>query len=224
MNKKGKYRKNALIIAGGEIKDYNKMKELILPSFYENTMVISADRGVYNTMRLGFKPHVLIGDMDSIDSDIKDKYKHELSFTRFISAPPDKDESDTRLAVEYAVGKGIKDIMITGASGGRLDHTFANLMMLASPGLEDLDIRILTENMEAFLIERPCTIKGEPGKLISIFSVTPHTTFIRTEGLKYELKNERLQQSPVRGLSNVFTAREALLEFSDGKLLIIKEL
>jgi len=162
--------------------------------------------------------------MDSIDGDIKKKKTKELSKTKYISVSHDKDESDTRLAVDHAVGMGIKNIIITGALGGRVDHTFANIMLLASPGLDGIDAKILTGDSEIFMTDKSCTIDGEPGKLISIFSLAPYTYFIKTKGLKYGLKNERLDFSPVRGLSNVFTTAEAEIDIREGQLLIIKQL
>lgn len=224
MNINRENKKNAVIIAGGEIKDHARMRKLLLSSCGDNALIISADGGIYNTLKLGFKPHIVIGDMDSIGKNIKKKYGDGLSGVEFIPALREKDESDSQLAVGHAVGMGIKNITLAGAAGGRIDHTLANIMLLASPGFRDADIRILTETMEVFFVDRSCTIKGGPGKLISIFSLTPHTKFIKTDGLKYRLKNERLDLSPVRGLSNVFTGKEAALDFRDGKLLIIKEI
>lgn len=211
-------------MGNGEIKDHAKLKTMIISSCRENTLIISADGGLHNTLKLGFKPDIIIGDMDSISLQEMTGYGEDFSGTELISASLEKDESDTRLAVEHAAWMGIEDIIITGATGGRLDHTFANIMLLASPGLDGVAIRILTETSEIFSSDKSCTIKGVPGKLISIFSLTPCTTFVRTEGLKYELKDEKLYLSPVRGLSNNFTADKALLDFKDGRLLIIKEL
>ena len=224
MDNKKINKKTAVIVANSEIKDYKKMKEIITSYCGKDPFVISVDGGLHNTMELGFSPHLVIGDMDSISLREKGKLMEKIPAIEFISARHDKDESDTRLAVEHAVGIGIKDIIISGATGGRLDHTFANIMLLASQDLEGITVRILSETSEAFSSEKSCKIKGIPGKMISIFSLTPYTSFTRTEGLKFELKNEKLYQSPVRGLSNVFTSDEAILEFNDGKLLIIKEL
>lgn len=219
-----KNNKTALIVANGEIRDHKKMKEVIISYCGKDPFIISADGGLQSTLEMGFKPHVIIGDMDSISPREKAGAEKRLSTAEFISARQDKDESDTRLAVEHAAGMGISNIILAGATGGRLDHTFANIMLLASPGLEGITVRLLTETSETFYAEKSCRIKGTPGKMISIFSLTAYTTFIRTEGLKFELKDEKLYQSPVRGLSNVFTSGEVFLDFTDGKLLIIKEL
>jgi len=213
--------RGAVVIANGEIRDHARIG-MVIKSFHKfEPFVISADGGIENTARLGLIPHVVIGDMDSID---RQKYAGMLPRTRFIPVSGEKDESDTRLAVEYALKQGMEDITIAGASGKRIDHTFANIMILAAPGLENASVRIVTEESEVFCMHGPGTIKGSPGKLVSLFSLTPYTSFIKTSGLMYPLEDEKLYQSPVKGLSNVFTSDEAGLEFSEGKLLVIRQL
>lgn len=226
MNNDKKDIRKAIIIANGPIKYPEKIRRILISRSFtdSNTMIVSADGGVSNTLELGLIPDIIIGDMDSIDGDIKKKKAKELSKTKYICVSHDKDESDTRLAVDHAAGMGIKNIIITGALGGRIDHTFANMMLLASPGLSGMNIKIITDNSEMFVINGSHMFNGVPGKLISIFSLTPYTYFIKTKGLKYELKNEKLDFSPVRGLSNVFTAAEAEIDIKEGQLLIIRQL
>ena len=213
--------KYALIIANGIIRDYKRIKKLLSSYCGDDPLIISADGGIENTIRLGLNPNIVIGDMDSLD---REKYDRELSEVNFISVDTEKDESDTRLAVEYALEKKIKDITIAGATGGRLDHTFANMLILASQELDDVSARIIDEESEISCMHASGTVKGKTGDLISIFSLTPFTRFTKTSGLKYPLAVEKLYQSPVRGLSNVFTSEKAILDFDEGKLLIIKQI
>ncbi|HAJ96042.1 MAG TPA: thiamine diphosphokinase, partial [Actinobacteria bacterium] len=212
-------------MANGPIKYPEKIRRILdSRSFTDsNALIVSADGGVSNTLELGLMPDIIIGDMDSIDRDIKKKKIKELLNTKYICASHDKDESDSRLAVEHAVEMGIKKIIITGALGDRMDHSFANMMLLASPALDGIDIKIITDDSEIFVINKSCTVDSEPGKLISIFSLSPYTYFIKTKGLKYGLKNEKLDFSPVKGLSNVFTAAEAEIDIKEGQLLIIRQ-
>lgn len=226
MNHSKKKIKKAVIIANGPLGRPERIRRILISRSFtgSDTLIISADGGVSGTLKLGLKPDIIIGDMDSIDGDIKKKKIKELSNTKYISVSHDKDESDTRLAVDHAAGMGVNSIIITGAIGGRVDHTFANMMLLASPGLDGIDAKILTGDSEIFVTGKSCTVDGEPGKLISIFSLSPYTYFIKTKGLKYGLKNEKLDFSPVRGLSNIFTAAKAEIDIKEGRLLIIRQL
>ncbi|MBU4450700.1 MAG: thiamine diphosphokinase, partial [Actinobacteria bacterium] len=77
---------------------------------------------------------------------------------------------------------------------------------------------------EIFVTRKSCQIAGAAKKMVSLFSLSPYTNFIKTGGLKYKLKNEKLLFSPVRGLSNAFTGSKARIEIGEGTLLIVKEL
>ena len=87
-------------------------------------MLIAADAGLENARKLGLAPQAAIGDFDSCvqPSD----FGGEL-----LVYPKRKDSTDAMLAVQYCLKAGIKDIVLMGALGGRLDHTFANLQLLA---------------------------------------------------------------------------------------------
>lgn len=217
----------AVIVANGFIRDpsltYKRMNGRF--GFTRDDIVVCADGGASNALKMGLLPDVVIGDMDSIKFGVKEKIREKSQKTRYISTSPQKDESDTQLAVEYAMGlRGIKKIMITGAVGDRIDHTLANIILLSSPGLEDIDVRILTDNSDMFIVRKPVVISGVPGKTITLLSLSPYTYFTGTRGLKYELKEEKLDFSPVRGLSNEFVDKKVKLDIREGTLLVIREL
>jgi thiamine pyrophosphokinase len=216
----------ALIVTNGYIKDPGLTYKRIT-KFYdygENTLIIAADGGAGNCFNLKLMPDIVIGDMDSINIGIIEKLNIEHKTIKFISSSTEKDESDTQLAVDYAARRGINNILIVGAIGDRIDHSLANLFLLSSPLYEALNIKILAGSYEIFTSNKSLNIEGEPGKTLSIFSLTPYTFFIKTSGLKYKLKNEKLFFSPVRGLSNIFLGNKAKLDIKEGTLLLIKEL
>ncbi|MCL5070859.1 MAG: thiamine diphosphokinase [Actinobacteria bacterium] len=220
--------KNIVIVSNGVIKDYRLICKRLKQDYKfdrnGNTLVIAADGGAKNCFNMKFMPDIVIGDMDSITIKAIESITSVKKPIKFINSVPEKDESDTQLAVDYAVGLGTKKILIVGAVGDRVDHTLANIFLLASPSAENSDIRILTEDSEIFVTKKSCQITGAAGKTVSLFSLSPCTNFIRTSGLKYRLKNEKLLFSPVRGLSNAFIGSKARIEISEGILLIIKEL
>jgi len=217
-----------IIITNGIIKDYGLINKRLIQDykFEKNagTLIIAADGGAQNCLNLRLVPDIVIGDMDSITIKVVESITSGKKPIKFINSVHEKDESDTQLAVDYAVGLGAKKILIIGATGDRIDHTLANLFLLASPSAEKSDIRILTENSEIFVTRKSCQITGTAGKTVSLFSLGPYTKFVKTSGLKYKLKNEKLLFSPVRGLSNTFTGSKARIEISEGTLLIMKEL
>ncbi len=215
----------AIIITNGFIENPALTYKRITALFgFVDCLIVSADGGAENALKMNLIPDVVIGDMDSIKVTVKENIRVKSNKTRYISTSTDKDKSDTQLAVEYALKLGIKKMIIVGTLGDRIDHSLANLFLLASPSLRDIDIRILTDNSEIFIIRKPRTLSGEIGKIVTLISLSPYTYFIKTKGLKYKLENEKLMFSPVRGVSNVFTENKVYINIKEGILMIIKQL
>ncbi len=67
--------------------------------------------------------------------------------------PPEKDESDTELALSEALARGATSIVVIGAFGGqRLEHTIANLLLLYLPALASVDMRLVDGPSEVRVI------------------------------------------------------------------------
>ena len=81
-------------------------------------LVLCADGGLQKAEKLGIPCDILIGDMDSGGGDgAKDVMR----------LPMEKDFTDTQSCLEEAVRRGCSHVLITGATGGRLDHLLCNL-------------------------------------------------------------------------------------------------
>ncbi|MDD5622234.1 MAG: thiamine diphosphokinase [Actinomycetota bacterium] len=216
----------AVIVANGVINDpaltYKRVTDLFDPAV--DCIIIGADGGAENALRMNLVPDIVIGDMDSIKAADKEKIRARSNKTGYISTSSYKDKSDAQLAVEYAFDLGIKKIIILGALGGRIDHSIANIFLLASPFLRNIDIRILTDTSEIVIMRKSGAITGDIGATVTLISLSPYTYFIKTEGLKYMLENEKLIFSPVRGISNIFTEKKAYIKIKKGILLVIKQL
>lgn len=100
----------------------------------KNIDYIGVDQGSTYLIRQGIKPLVVIGDMDSIeDEHILD----ELSVKR---VPSIKDDTDTALAVQYALKHGYHNIDLYGVTQKRMDHFLAVLCLLEKYQDENLTI------------------------------------------------------------------------------------
>lgn len=191
---------------------------------YKDAYITAADGGIKNCLSAKADPDAVIGDMDSIDQQDIRALKSDPKDTDFIKYGPDKDESDAQLALEHTAGKVKGKIAVVGALGKRLDHALANIYLLAAPALIKRDIHIFSQYSDVFVTDKTIEISGSPGKRVTLISISPYTYFISSSGLKYPLEQERLYQSPVRGLSNAFIADYARLDITEGILLILKEL
>src|SRR5919109_1955753 len=103
-------------------------------------MVIAADGGALALERWGIVPQLVIGDLDSLGP----KRAAQLGKlgAKIVEFPAEKNESDLELALRQALTTGADDIVLLGIFGGtRLDHTFANVMLLADPSYRGAGLR-----------------------------------------------------------------------------------
>jgi thiamine pyrophosphokinase len=214
----------ALIIAGGELAEWPHPLAGLDPAAPRAgcDYLVCADGGSNHAYRLGLRPELIIGDLDSMTAPTQawvettgiatQVYQHEL-----------KQESDTELALLAALEAGASSIVILGALGGRLDHTLANLALLALPQLEERDVAIWDRATEVRMLwpRRANRLHGSLGDAVSLIPFASNASQIVTAGLRYPLRDETLYLNHSRGISNVMLTPEATVSFSAGLLLAI---
>ena len=205
----------AIIIANGQIRDGDFLRSLVAPM----DLVICADGGASNALALGLQPQVVIGDLDSLDSNLQAQL--EASGCQVLAHPAHKDETDLELALYYAIEHGVDEILILGALGGRIDQTLANVLLLALPELRSVKVKIIDGRQEVFLIRDEALIEGQVGDTLSLLPLTEEVTGIYTEGLEYPLENGTLYLGPALGVSNTLTAPQARVRMGQGLLLAV---
>ena len=114
--------RTACICCNGELKDIERSKMLAASA----DLLIAADGGAGYLIAMGLTPHVVIGDMDSVNEEI---FSGDESIRR-IPFPRDKDRSDAELAVQWALEQDVTRILLLGAQGGRPDHALGNTFLL----------------------------------------------------------------------------------------------
>ena len=186
----------------------------------EADLLIAVDRGADAVAAAGVVPSMLIGDMDSID--VRTREDFEAAGIETILLETAKDETDTEAALRLAVDRGADEITVLGALGGpRLDHLVGNLLLLSSPWLERVAVRMVDDLHEVFLAGGDVIFAGRRGDIVSLLPLTPRVFNVRTLGLLYPLVGEPLLQSATRGVSNEMTGPEARVTHGEGTLLII---
>jgi thiamine pyrophosphokinase len=136
--------------------------------------------------------------------------------------PTAKDETDTEAALRLVVERGAEDITVFGTLGGpRLDHLVGNILLLGSPWLAGVRVRMVDDRHEALLVKGDCTFVGERGDTVSLLPLTSEVDAVRTEGLLYPLNGEALMQAATRGISNMMIGTEARVTHGNGVLLLI---
>ena len=180
----------------------------------DNDFVIAADGGLRYLEAAGIAPDLLLGDFDSLG------YHPEGALTY----PKEKDETDTFLALRYAVANGYRHVRVYGGLGGRLDHTLANVQMLVWSARRGLDVCLCggTVTLRAVTdgeIRFPAEMHGG----ISVFCMDEHAEGIDLLGLKYTLENGELTNEFPLGVSNEFVGAPSTVRVRKGTLLIVTD-
>jgi thiamine pyrophosphokinase len=204
-----------IIFANGELPDLEKARLLLQPDDY----IICADGGTRHALALGLTPHLVIGDMDSINKgEWQDFEKSGVSVELF---PQDKNETDLELAIHRALELDAEEVIIIGALGGRLDQTLGNIALLATPPGNSRNIRIDDGVEEIFFCRNQAQVHGRNGDIVSLIPWGNPVHGIQTEGLKWTLHSESLYPEKTRGISNEMIREVANIKISSGVLLIV---
>jgi thiamine pyrophosphokinase len=205
----------AIVIANGHVGNSEASRVQNWP--YD--CVICADGGAQHALGLGLAPDVVVGDLDSLDGDLRARLEDEGC--QVLVHPPRKDETDLELALRYAIDHGVDEILILGALGGRIDQTLANVLLLALPELQKVKTRIVAGDQEMFLIRGQAFIEGQVGDTVSLLPIAGDVRGITAEGLEYPLQHGTLKFGPTLGISNVLTVPVARVQVGQGLLLCV---
>ena len=198
----------AVIITGGTILDYEWTASLL----NVGDTIICADSGYDHAVKMGAEPNVLLGDFDSI--------AHIPGNCDLIRYPERKDSTDTELAVDWAMARGFREILLLGAIGSRMDHTLANIFLLVK--MLDSGVRgeMVNEHNRIAVTRTELVLDESPSTLVSLVPFTD-CLGVSTDNLEYPLRNAMLKPGPSLGVSNIVVTRPASVSLTSGTLVVI---
>ena len=211
-------KKVVFVITGGQIGDPDFLRIKIAE--LDPVEIICADGGARHMHALGLIPGVIIGDMDSLSREITRYFEERGS--RILRYPEKKDETDTQLALEYAFGMEPEKIYIFGAFGTRIDHVLANISLLISGEKKGIQVLLVDEWCEVFVVTGEHIIEGEEGQTVSLLPVSGMATGIRLDGFEYPLENGVMEMGVPYGISNRLIAPRGIVKVGAGQLLVIR--
>lgn len=173
--------------------------------------IVCCDGSAENAVDAGLTPFAIVGDMDSLSRKMK------IRFSDRIFQDSEQETNDLTKAVKWCYGEGYKDIIITGATGKREDHTIGNISLLAEyAGI--VNVRMATDTGIFLPLLKSSSIETFPGQQISIFSIEPGTKITST-GLRYPLKKKNIRNWWEATL-NEATGDRFNLEFDNGRVIV----
>ena len=216
---------NTLILTGGDlrpdfVKNYMKDKQF--------DIIIAVDGGLTVADRADIKPNYIIGDFDTVSPLLLYKYE-KMEDVDIIRYRPDKDTTDTGLAIDKAIEINSFSIHILGATGSRFDHTLSNILLLQPASKAGIDAIIVNENNRIRLLgdkrkNIQLTKKENIYKYVSIIPLTEKVTGITTKGMKYNVNNYDfyIDKEISMGVSNEIEDDVAEISIINGKLLLVE--
>ena len=197
----------AVILANGDFPNH------IIPlgKLQDADTVICCDGAVRNLLKNGMEPHYILGDLDSIDNNLKNKYKER------IIELPGQDENDLRKAIAWVENNGVKKASILGATGKRDDHSLANIFtLLQYPS--SLEITMYSNYGIFSVVQGQHKFDSFTGQQISLFS-TDSNIEVTSNNLKYNLNNKMLTTLYCGSLNEAIHG-SFTLTISHGRILV----
>ena len=216
-----------LMIAGGEI-DIPFAQDYLKAHPFDRT--VCADAGLEAASALHLPVDYVMGDFDSVSGALLERYRDkniaESREVQFIQYPPEKDATDLHLALDWVMERQPEEIVILGATGGRLDHFLANVNILMKPMSQGIPAYIVDRHNKLYLLNHGRDIRREEmhGKYISFLPLTERVGKVSLRGFRYELAAQDMLLGDSLGVSNEMAegCQTARVDFSQGILVVVE--
>ena len=203
--------RRAVVIAGGEIISYERVRSFLKPEDY----YIFCDSGLFHKEGLNVEPDLIIGDFDS----------HEKVDTgsEIITLPEMKDDTDSLSGVKLALKRGFKDFLLLGMTGRRMDHTLCNLYVLSYIKSHDGKALIVDDWSEMEVVEKEEVFISDSYAYFSLIAWKGKCEGVNIENALYPLSSAVIEPEYQYGISNEPLKGGSRVWVEKGSLLLIKD-
>lgn len=207
------------IVAGGpdhlipDLKSYETSSE---------DLWIGVDRGTFILLDKGIKPDYAFGDFDSVSAAEKEIIlKSDIVLNQYQS---EKDQTDMELALQWALDQKPEELLLFGATGGRLDHEMMNIQLLHRTISSNAEVKIVDIKNEISLkLPGTYTIEREDHyTYISFLAFQGEVKGITLIGFKYPLNKASLKIGASLCISNELVNKSGTYSFDSGIILMVK--
>ncbi|MDF2536672.1 MAG: thiamine diphosphokinase [Bacillales bacterium] len=206
------------IVAGGPKEQIPDLKTIQKEN--PNATWCGVDAGAKFLIENGITPSIAVGDFDSISNDQLKQLNAQIDSIYQLS--PEKDQTDLEAALEFVSAQAEDDIIIFGATGGRFDHTYANIMITQM--ISKNRKVIIRDRQNEMRILHPGTYSFEESemKYISFLSISEKVEHVTLIGMKYQLDDTTLFRKESLGVSNEITHHKGYISFEKGICLVVR--
>ena len=135
----------------------------------------------------------MVGDLDTVDKKVLEEYQNQPDI-EFEIHKPEKDETDTELALLTAARQGCEAVDILGALGGRMDHAIGNIQLMYQFFCQGMEVNIYDARNRLYLLGGHKVFHREEvyGKYISFLPMTETVEGLTLRGFKYPLQRRTI--------------------------------
>lgn len=204
-----------LIISSGNVSNYKLLENLI----ESHDFILCADGGIRHLMQINAIPHLLIGDLDSVNDD--GLHYIENNNIEVIKYPVMKNETDTELAIDYLINKGFREITFIGVTGSRMDHTLSNILLLKRLNDKGIKGKLVDGHNIIYYINGDLVLRKEEGYYTSVIPLGNEGAIVTLEGFLYPLNNHLIEFGSTLGVSNEIISNYGVIKIIKGECLVI---
>ena len=199
--------KTCVLLANGKFPEH----KIPLDRISKSKNIICLDGAVNNLIKNNLEPTIIIGDLDSIDSNLIETY------SEIIIETPNQNKNDLEKGLDWLDDKGYSDVTIMGATGFRDDHTLSNIFIIMEKNYK-MNIKVITDYGTFQIIKGHKNISSFKGQPVSLFTLKKDSK-ITTSNLKYQFNKKGLS-SLFYGALNESTSSSFSVEVDQGAILI----
>jgi thiamine pyrophosphokinase len=185
-------------------------------------LVVAADSGYDAAVDAGLTPTHLVGDLDSISAA-------GLAAAQAAGIPiepydPDKDHTDTTLALRRAVALGATQVTLLGpATSDRLDHLLGALTALGDPVLAGSEVsgELGGSSVRVLHPGHTTVLHLEAAGVFSLLALHGPCDGITVTGARWPLNDARLVPGSTLGVSNESLGDPVSIGVREGVLTVI---
>ena len=206
--------KKALILANG-LHPSKSVIQYLQKNGYKT--LICADGGANSAYKLGLVPDFIIGDLDSINTKVNKHYESKSKIIKYKR----QNDTDVEKCLKYLIKKKYEEVILLGATGDRLDHSFCN-MGIVLKFFNEIKINILHQKSFLKCFTGKVKLNTTKDEIISLYGFDKKTK-IKSAGLKYPLENVSLPFGEKESTSNAAVSNEVELKITGGKIFVIRD-
>jgi len=218
---------NLVIVGGGNRPETLQLQESCRTADY----ILAADSGAQWLQECGIVPDILLGDFDSIPQKVLEEMQAN-GVTKWVRHRVDKDQTDMELCVEEAIRLCPSCVRVFGATGTRLDHSMANMLLLHAFQQASIEAWIVDSRNSVRIAGCLSKAEGKAGPFqvrltrqdgfkVSLIAFSPVVSNVITHGLLYDMRGRDLRFGSTLAVSNEFREKEAEIVFQSGLLLVL---